>query len=38
MKYESPFRRDTFANRTEGRVRRETRRAVIAAKRHWPEG
>lgn len=37
MKYESPYRRDTFANRTEGRIRRDTRRNAIAAKRHWLE-
>lgn len=37
MKYESPFRRDTFANRPQGRIRRDTRRAAIAAKRNWLE-
>lgn len=29
--------RDTFANRPEGRIRRDTRRAARAAKRAWLE-
>jgi len=36
-KQEIQNRRDTFANRTEGRIRRDTRRAAIAAKRAWLE-
>lgn len=35
MKYESPHRRGDFANRPEGRIRREIRLARIAAKRSW---
>lgn len=35
-KHESPRdTRNTFANRPAGRIRRDTRRAVLAAKRAW---
>lgn len=37
MKYESPYRRGDFANTPQGRIRRDTRRNAIAAKRHWLE-
>lgn len=37
MSHHSSFRRDTFANGKEGRIRRDTRRAAIAAKRAWLE-
>ena len=36
-KYESQNRRTDFANRPQGRIRRDTRRAIIAAKRVWLE-
>jgi hypothetical protein len=35
QKTEPAPRRDTFANRHEGRIRRDTRKAAIAAKRVW---
>lgn len=35
QKLSKETRRDTFANRPEGRIRRDTRRAAIAAKRAW---
>lgn len=40
MFYKSPHRRtprpfEDYANRQEGRIRRDTRRAAIAAKRSW---
>ncbi len=34
MKTETKIR-ETFANRPEGRIRRDSRRAAIAAKRAW---
>ena len=34
-KYESRTRRDAFANGKPGRIRRDARRAAIAAKRSW---
>lgn len=37
MKYESPFRRGDFANTPKGRIRRDTRRQAIHAKRYWLE-
>jgi hypothetical protein len=38
MPKHSIHNRDTFANGKEGRIRRDTRRAAIAAKRAWLEG
>lgn len=37
QKLSTENRRETFANRPEGRIRRDTRRAAIAAKRAWLE-
>lgn len=36
-KTESHRRRDTFANSVNGRIRRDSRRAAVAAKRAWLE-